>query len=267
MTSYRYPREQITLIVTVGVILIAGLLAAGFTVCLLPLAVIVFMGFAYLTNRSHHQELLRNGKRITPQVSQALSAVVDDCQRKLRPGAVEVFAVPSRELNAYTFGMEDPKIVVLFGALFRYMDADELRFILGHELGHVALGHTWLNTLLGGMAGVPLPYSAAVILVLAFRSWNRMCEYSADRAGLLACGSLDKAISALVKLVNKEADTPAELEEMLALIDQQDDSVANVLAESLATHPMIVNRIEQLRVYAATSGYQKLQAEVNRRAV
>ena len=81
------------------------------------------------------------------------------------------------------------------------MDADELRFIIGHEMGHVALGHTWLNSLVGGMAGIPSSSTSSAILTLAFLSWNRTCELSADRAGLLACGSLDKAVSSLIKLV------------------------------------------------------------------
>ena len=80
------------------------------------------------------------------------------------------------------------------------MDKDELQFIIGHELGHVDLGHTWLNTLVGGMAGIPSTYGAAAILELAFRWWNCACEYSADRAGVLACSNPNKAISALIKL-------------------------------------------------------------------
>jgi len=36
------------------------------------------------------------------------------------------------------------------------------------------------------MAGVPVGMGAAVLLSFAFRWWNRACEYSSDRAGLLA---------------------------------------------------------------------------------
>ena len=45
-----------------------------------------------------------------------------------------------------------------------------------------------LNWLVGGMAGIPSPFMASALLAMAFLWWNRACEFSADRAGLLACG-------------------------------------------------------------------------------
>jgi Zn-dependent protease with chaperone function len=134
-------------------------------------------------------------------------------------------------------------------------------------MGHVALSHTWLNTLLGGMSGVPAPFGAAVILYTAFRSWNRNCEFSADRAGLLACGNLSKAISALVKLVAPNMRTQADFERALTMIDAQDDNVLNQFGELFQSHPMVIRRINQLREYAATSEYKNLQASMNRNLV
>ena len=101
------------------------------------------------------------------------------------------------------------------------MDEDELKFIIGHEMGHAALGHTWINTLVGGMGGVPLPFGAAVLFTLIFRWWNRACEHSADRAGLLVCANPQNAISALVKLVAGDIDTAAELKHALQAIDKE----------------------------------------------
>jgi hypothetical protein len=130
-------------------------------------------------------------------------------------------------------------------------------------MGHVALGHTWLNTIVGGLAGIPAPFGAAVLLYAAFRWWNRMCEYSADRAGLLACGDLNSAVSALVKLVAPEVRSQRDFERALALIDAQDDLPSNRLAEAFQSHPMLIRRINQLRDYARTGEYQRLQAGVN----
>jgi Zn-dependent protease with chaperone function len=93
-----------------------------------------------------------------------------------------------------------------------------------------------------------------------------MCEYSADRAGMLACGRPQKAVSALIKLFASDARSSADLQRALALIEQEDDSPLNVLAESLSTHPMLVRRIKQVQEYAASSEYRRLQAEIDRRS-
>lgn len=263
ITAYRYPSEQLILLVTLLGLGTAALFVAGPTLCLAPLILAGMVSLAYFLNRAHHQELIVKAVEVTPVNSPRLALLAADCLRRLRPGPVVIYVAPLRRLNAYTFGITDPKVVVLYSALLKVMDEDEIRFVLGHELGHVALDHAWLNTLLGGMAGVPLSFGGAVILTLAFRWWNRACEYSADRAGLLACGSPDKAVSALVKLASGGGQTPEELKRALALIERQDDSAVNLLAESLSTHPMTINRIQQLRRYASTSQYRRLQQQIN----
>ena len=102
----------------------------------------------------------------------------------------------------------------------------------------MALGHTWLNSLVGGIAGIPSSSSAGILLTMAFLWWNRTCEYSADRAGLLACGKPEKAISALVKLAaGPQADTQMELAQAYRQIDAEDDTLLGSLNEVLATHP------------------------------
>ena len=168
-------------------------------------------------------------------------------------------------MNAYTFGLAEPQVVVVYAGVLRIMDADELRFIIGHELGHVRLGHTWLNSLVGGMSGIPSPYLAAIVLYFSFRWWNRACEYSADRAGLLACGKPEKAASALIKLAggSSAARSAEGRQQALHRIEAEDDHLENNLREMISTHPMIVRRLEALRQYAVSPEYQRLQAQVN----
>jgi Zn-dependent protease with chaperone function len=260
MDNYRYPSEIPILLVTVTVVAAVVLFSAGFTICLLPafLGLVVFM--AYLSNKAHTQALVEHATPVTPGNAPQLAALVQDCMARLRPGQSRVFVSPERQLNAYTFGTNQPFTVVLFAPLLKVMDADELRFIIGHELGHVALGHTWLNSLLGGMAGVPTTLGLAVILTAAFRWWNRACEYSADRAGLIACRNPEKAVSALVKLAAGGARSASDMQRALAQIEAEDDTWANVAAESFSTHPMVVRRIEELRKFAASSEYRRMAA-------
>lgn len=51
----------------------------------------------------------------------------------------------SSHSNAFMFGFGSNKRIVLFDTLMDQVDDDEILAILGHELGHWALGHTWSN--------------------------------------------------------------------------------------------------------------------------
>ena len=114
------------------------------------------------------------------------------------------------------------------------------------------------------MAGIPSTYGAAAILELAFRWWNRACEYSADRAGVLACSNPNKAISALIKLeAGNNARTESDIRNAIQRIESEDDDLVNNLSELLASHPMIVKRIEKIRKYAGSSDYHQLQSLMN----
>jgi Zn-dependent protease with chaperone function len=263
-TAYRYPNEVLILVVTVILVLTVIIIAATATFCVAGIFIIIMLVMALITNRSHHQSLMQQAYQVRADNLPELHNVAAIAHKRLQPGPVELYLVRSKTLNAYTFGLGDPKVIVLYDPLLKIMDGDEMAFIIGHEMGHVALSHTWLNTLLGGMSGVPAPFGAAVILYTAFRSWNRNCEFSADRAGLLACGNLSKAISALVKLVAPNMRTQADFERALTMIDAQDDNVLNQFGELFQSHPMVIRRVNQLREYSATSDYKNLQASMNR---
>ena len=254
-TVYRYPRERLILVLTFILVILVIAVTATATVCLSVVFVAAMVGLSYMLNRSHHEALLKQARKVTVEGTPGLAALVIQSVARLQTGPVKVFVAPGAP-NAYTFGLVSPKVVVLQSALLRIMDRDELSFVLGHELGHVRLGHTRLNSLVGGMAGIPSPFVASALLSVVFLWWNRACEYSADRAGLLVCGKVSKAISALVKL---EGGVGAELERTLLQIEAEDDHAVGHLLEGLSTHPMMVRRIEALRSYGTSDQYRRLR--------
>ncbi len=263
-TDYRTPDELLILGLTLLLVFLVIAISAVATLCTSFIFVALAVFLAYSSSQAHHQALMARAYPVSDQSAPQVAALVRQCVRRLQPGAMQVFVAPSNQLNAYTFGLTDPRIVVLYSALFEVMDADELRFVFGHELGHVQLGHTRLNSLLGGMAGIPSSSAASALLVMAFLSWNRACEYSADRAGLLACGKPEKAITALVKLVaGPKGLTRRGLELAYQQIDAEDDTWAGSLNEALASHPLLIRRINQIRSYAVTPEYKHLQAMID----
>ena len=262
--KYRVDNEQVVLAVTILLVLVIIVLTSTATFCLSGVFIVGMFLISALMIRSHHRALMQTAKLVTPLQTPKMAALVEECARKLQPGDVETYLVRKDQMNAYTFGLTEPKALVVYTPLISVMSPGELEFIVGHEMGHVALGHTWLNTIVGGLAGIPAPFGAAVILYAAFRWWNRMCEFSADRAGLLACGDLNLAVTALVKLAAPNIRNQQEFERALAVLDAQDDQVNNRLVELFQSHPMLIRRIERLCEYARTEEYRRLQAGVNR---
>ena len=256
--SYRYPSEQIILFATLTLIVVI-MAATTLAVHLVVVLVAGVMALAYLGTRSRHGQLMAQAAHITAQTAPGLWALVQMGVARLEPGPVEVYVAPSQALNAYTFGMDAPKVVVLEAPLLQALDADEVGFVIGHELGHVRLGHTWLNSLIGGLAGIPSPQLTSGALRLVFLSWNRACEFSADRAGLLATGKPEKAISALVKIASGgRAHSAADVQRALQLVEAEGDDLVQQLGEVLATHPLMARRIAELRKYAASDAYLRL---------
>jgi Zn-dependent protease with chaperone function len=263
--AYRYPHEQLILSVTLLLVLLVIAITSTATFCGSALFTAVMVGLAYFATASKHKDLLSHADPVTAEHTPQLAAVVEDAALRLRPGPVQTFVVPSNTLNAYTFGLSSPKVVVLNSSLLQVMSASEIKFIVGHELGHVRLGHTWLNSLVGGMSGIPSPYGAAIVLRLAFLGWNRACEYSADRAGLLACGALNTAISALVK-IETGGRYPAGGDSRALQPLAYEDVLVEDVGDLFSTHPGARRRIEHLRQYAQSDEYRRLQAQLNQNA-
>jgi Zn-dependent protease with chaperone function len=263
-SAYRYPGEFFILLLTL--LLVAGVVifTVAATACLSGVFILAFVLLSYYLGRSHHQSLVRRARQVTARASPQIDPILREASARLQPGDVLAYIAPGRALNAYTFGLSSPKVVVVYSGLLDVMDRDELSFILGHELGHVALGHTWLNSLVGGIAGVPASWSAGMLMAMAFLWWNRACEYSADRAGLLACGKPEKAVSALVKLGAGPRAGQSDLSEVYRRIDAEDDNLLGSISEMMGTHPMLIKRIQAVRKYAGSSEYRRLKKLVDR---
>lgn len=111
-------------------------------------------------------------------------------------------------LNAYTTGANEPIVVLNTGAL-NLLDRQELLFVLGHELGHILAGHVKYGVLAQSVAGAASVASyltlglAAIplnVTILAgLYAWMRRSEFTADRAGLLACQDRETALRVMLK--------------------------------------------------------------------
>ena len=118
----------------------------------------------------------------------------------------EVYVVQSPLVNAMAIGRDRPFIVVTTG-LVNLHDEEELRWVIGHELGHILSGHAVYRTMLliliqlaARIAWMPIGYLGLRAIIWGLEEWFRKSELSCDRAGLLAGQDVDAARRALMKL-------------------------------------------------------------------
>ncbi len=179
----------------------------------------------------------------------------------------EMYVVANPVLSATTIGMNKP-IIVLNSALLDLLDEEELRFVIGHELGHALSGHAVYQTLLGrllvltGVIGsVPLGGLGLRVIVAALFEWSRKAELSADRAGLLATQDPQVAFRVHMKLASggylEDLDTTSFFEQG-AEYDESGDLRESLLRLTLverATHPFAVTRAKELRRWVDSGAY------------
>jgi hypothetical protein len=246
--------------------IIAIILTALFT--LFIVAGIVGVTFMTLWSARRRLNQLRRGSvRIGPTQFPAIYAEAQAVRTALAvTKPVDIYLVEGRWLSRSiapisVLGVTKPYAIVLDAEVVQEMTLAELRFLLGVEYGHVQLGHVRILTMIDAVSGSlgRIPFVGGFVRVL-FSSWSNLAIYSADRAGLVASGSLAAAYSAMGKLtvggafwaeINHTALAQQSLRRRGRFFD-----VGNRLTSPFDTQPM--GRFQRLVTFSATPVFQSL---------
>ncbi|MCQ8827632.1 M48 family metallopeptidase [Streptomyces malaysiensis] len=181
-----------------------------------------------------------------------------------------MYVTQNPQPTAMCIGMDAPIIVISTG-LVELLDEEEMRAVIGHEVGHALSGHAvyrtillFLTNLALKVAWIPLGNVAVLALVTALREWFRKSELSADRAGLLVGQDLRASMRGLMKLAGghhlHEMNVDAFLEQAEEYESSGDlrDSVLKIMNMLPRSHPFTTVRAAELKKWAATRDYQRL---------
>ncbi|MGK5628405.1 M48 family metallopeptidase [Streptomyces sp. URMC 123] len=172
--------------------------------------------------------------------------------------------------NAMCIGLDEPIIVVTTG-LVELLDEEEMRAVVGHEVGHALSGHAvyrtillFLTNLAVKVAWIPLGNLAVMAIVTGLREWFRKSELSADRAGLLVGQDLQASLRGLMKTAGgnhlHEMNVDAFLEQAEEYEKGGDlrDSVLKIMNMLPRSHPFATVRAAELNRWAATRDHQRI---------
>jgi heat shock protein HtpX len=210
---------------------------------------------------------------------QWLISTVEQLSREAGIGMPEVGIFPSPVANAFATGWnKNDSLVAVSEGLLHRMSPDEVKAVLGHEIGHVANGDMITLALIQGVINTFVMFAARVIGHLADRiifkndqgrgigyfivsmvaevvlgmlasiivMWfSRRREFRADIAGAQLAGR-DNMIGALRRL-QAEQDVPKEMPDELTAFGISGDTKEK-LGRLLLTHPPLEERIVALEL-------------------
>jgi Zn-dependent protease with chaperone function len=205
-------------------------------------------------------QLLGTTVKITPRQFPSIYKITEECAEALGVPVPTVYVANNPHLNAFTFGTDDDAFIVIHAALVDHYDADELKFVIGHETGHIQNKHVVYNTLLillQNTLGMLVRWLLPPVEV-ALHAWYRRAEVTCDRAGLLCCKDDTVGARALLKLAcgSKKLYEELDVDEYLKQMDEGRDGVGR-LTELFASHPYLPKRIAAMRVFSESAMYRK----------
>jgi Zn-dependent protease with chaperone function len=211
-------------------------------------------------------ELAADGVKVTKSQLSWLYTAVAEVACLLGVKIPHIFVRQDPNPNAYTHGTGSQAVVVLTHSLLDQLDGLELRFIIGHEIGHIKSQHVLYSTMASYLlenARTDRDSDVAHFQVELLR-WQREAEVTADRAGLLVCGDVRSACFALLTLVVGSRKLAAQMSVEEFVESQQLDLEFNPMAQAMEirrSHPFMPRRIKELLDYSSSSGYARLTAE------
>lgn len=173
-------------------------------------------------------------------------------------------------INAFTIGAENP-IVILDSGLLDLCDDDEIRFIIGHECGHIKSNHMLYHMMAdvityvidaipgGNLLGGGLQY--------ALFYWQRMSEFTADRAGLLCCQDRDATIRAFIKMSglpirefdNLHPETFIQQAHDFKMLDESNmNKFVKMISIANSSHPWTVMRASEILNWMEQGEYTRI---------
>jgi len=220
-------------------------------------AIIALVIFGIVWVKIRQGQLLGQSVKVTDQQLPRVHALAVQASKHLCMPLPDVFVTQNPVINAYAIGFFGRKSVVLNSATVEAMSDAELCAIIGHEMTHIKCQHThWLVfTQLNDTLRIPIISDLVGLVLLA---WSRKAEYTCDRGGLLACGDLQAAITALSKVaIGKDLFKQMNLDAFFAQNQTVDSDDISRLSERLSTHPYIVHRLKALHEFSQSEFFQK----------
>ncbi len=173
----------------------------------------------------------------------------------------DIYVTDLRQKNAFTTEINSEPVIIIDSSLINYLSKDEMRSLIGHEMGHIKCHHLLYHSI-AELLEQGLEFSTSLMgfrllsipLKLALKAWHRESEFSADRASLIVTDNLNSIGSMFTKMVENPNTN-------------QFKTNLDSFIEILNNHPNHLNRLNALKEFSDSTQYLKIKKKLQQRRI
>ena len=191
-------------------------------------------------------------------------ALCEDVKKKLGfDEPVDFYVTGDSSLNAFSIAAENkgqPHIVNVNSAMFDLMSEDELRFVIGHELGHIINNDSSLKRLVY-FVFPPETTNPPITLQFKIRLHDQLAELVADRYGYMANSNLNACVTAFFKMASglDFGKMKVSIDALLADNQKRLDFFLHGKGMSRYDHPVNPIRVQAINLFASAKNEETLE--------
>lgn len=214
------------------------------------------------------RRLLTGALRLTRNMSPEVADALAQCREMIGyKEPIEMYIRPEPVMNAFCMrNPSGPLIICISSRLLETFTPAELKFVIGHEMGHAAFNHHGIpmptTAMMEDMGGTIVSRPTSLQLYL----WCRTAELSADRIGMICARDHEAAASGFFKLASglssprvkadleayaRQVESLASVPEARKELRDDDDTL-----DCFSTHPYSPLRVRAVVAFAKSKTYQ-----------
>jgi hypothetical protein len=174
----------------------------------------------------------------------------------------EFYVTNDSEVNAFAISrVEDdqPHLINLNSGLIEKLDDDELKFTLGHEIGHLISKNANIDRIIQFI--FPKSEKLPLILFHKIKLWEKLKELSADRYGFIASPNIEKCVSGFFKLASGLDTERLHFDYQAYLIENEErlKYFRESKAVNLLSHPINPLRIKAIQLFSNSATFKNIK--------
>ena len=201
--------------------------------------------------------------KVTEKMSPKLFELFQSVKRKLNyRKPIDFYITNSAELNAFALTRPDENdadIINLNSALVSMFDDDELRFVVGHEMGHLITRYARVVKLINFV--FPEAEKMPIILAHKIELWQKVSELTADRFGYIASPSVEKCVSGFFKMASGLNTDRIDFDYKAYIADNEKILEYFSQNRNIFTHPVNPLRIKAITLFSESNLYEDFTNE------